>query len=192
MQSLFKPLIKFLVIRSKAIYQPYEIFAAVLFGSTLELGVIPYALIRLGKEVDQLLAFGNLFPPRLSIVLSVCCFLIGVPWLASSIYIQHRKGQGTPLPLVPTKRLIVEGPYRYTRNPMALGAIFWLGGWAFIANSPVAFFGGVGAFALILFSYHKLVEEKELEERFGSDFLEYKKHTPFLIPRFYKVLSPHE
>jgi protein-S-isoprenylcysteine O-methyltransferase Ste14 len=28
------------------------------------------------------------------------------------------------------------------------------------------------------------VEEKELEQRFGLEYLEYKRRTPFLIPRF--------
>jgi len=32
--------------------------------------------------------------------------------------------------------------------------------------------------------YIKLFEEKELEERFGPEYLEYKRKTPFLIPRF--------
>jgi protein-S-isoprenylcysteine O-methyltransferase Ste14 len=30
--------------------------------------------------------------------------------------------------------------------------------------------------------YIKLIEERELEERFGPEYLEYKKRTPFLIP----------
>jgi protein-S-isoprenylcysteine O-methyltransferase Ste14 len=34
--------------------------------------------------------------------------------------------------------------------------------------------------------YIKIIEEKELEERFGSEYSEYKKRTPFLIPRFWK------
>jgi len=34
--------------------------------------------------------------------------------------------------------------------------------------------------------YIKLIEEKELEGRFGSEYAEYKKRTPFLIPRFWK------
>jgi protein-S-isoprenylcysteine O-methyltransferase Ste14 len=34
--------------------------------------------------------------------------------------------------------------------------------------------------------YIKLIEEKELEERFGSEYLEYKRRTPFLIPHFPK------
>jgi protein-S-isoprenylcysteine O-methyltransferase Ste14 len=32
--------------------------------------------------------------------------------------------------------------------------------------------------------YIKLIEEKELEQRFGLEYLEYKRRTPFLIPRF--------
>jgi protein-S-isoprenylcysteine O-methyltransferase Ste14 len=37
--------------------------------------------------------------------------------------------------------------------------------------------------------YLKLFEEKELEERFGSDYIEYKRKTPFLIPRFTKEMK---
>jgi len=35
-------------------------------------------------------------------------------------------------------------------------------------------------------TYIKLIEEKELIERFGSEYLEYKQKTPFLIPRIGK------
>jgi protein-S-isoprenylcysteine O-methyltransferase Ste14 len=34
--------------------------------------------------------------------------------------------------------------------------------------------------------YIKLIEEWELQERFGYEYLEYKKRTPFLIPRLRK------
>ena len=50
-------------------------------------------------------------------------------------------------------------------------------------------FGSMGAAVLVflgalcLLTYIKLVEEKELMIRFGQDYLEYKKQTPFLIPR---------
>jgi len=37
-------------------------------------------------------------------------------------------------------------------------------------------------FFLILLAYLKLVEEKELELRFGQEYLEYKNATPFIIP----------
>ena len=46
----------------------------------------------------------------------------------------------------------------------------------------VMFFTGLVIGAL----YHKLVEEKELSERFGQDYEEYIKKTPFLIPKLWK------
>jgi protein-S-isoprenylcysteine O-methyltransferase Ste14 len=38
----------------------------------------------------------------------------------------------------------------------------------------------------ILLFYIKRVEEAEMEIRFGQEYLNYKKQTPFLIPRFWK------
>jgi protein-S-isoprenylcysteine O-methyltransferase Ste14 len=34
----------------------------------------------------------------------------------------------------------------------------------------------------MLIAYIKLIEEKELELRFGKEYLDYKKDTPFIIP----------
>jgi protein-S-isoprenylcysteine O-methyltransferase Ste14 len=35
---------------------------------------------------------------------------------------------------------------------------------------------------MILIAYIKLVEEKELEFRFGKEYVDYKNDTPFIIP----------
>jgi protein-S-isoprenylcysteine O-methyltransferase Ste14 len=40
-------------------------------------------------------------------------------------------------------------------------------------------------FAIGLLIYIKRVEEKEMEIRFGQEYLAYKQQTPFLIPRFW-------
>ena len=37
-------------------------------------------------------------------------------------------------------------------------------------------------FAAMLISYLKIIEEKELQMRFGDEYIEYKKKTPFIIP----------
>jgi protein-S-isoprenylcysteine O-methyltransferase Ste14 len=173
---------QFMVRRSQASYKPVQVAAAILVGSSLELGLVPLVLIVGGRHADTMLHLGALMQHGASRLSAMACFAVGIPWLASSIYWQHRRGDGTPFPLLPTRRLLTDGPYRYCRNPMALGAVFWLAGWAFLANSPAAIFGGVSVFAASIFTYHKLIEETELEARFGERYREYRKRTPFLLP----------
>ncbi|MBX6331482.1 MAG: hypothetical protein IRY91_06525 [Gemmatimonadaceae bacterium] len=182
MRRFVDPIVRFMVNRSRATYRPLHIGAAVLAGASLELGLIPLVLVVAGRYLDAVLRLGPLASAGTARLFAAACFAIGVPWLASSIYWQHRNGKGTPLPLVPTKRMLTTGPYRFCRNPMALGAIFWLAGWALVANSRTALYGGVGCFAAAIFSYHKLIEERELEERFGEVYTRYKSTTPFLFP----------
>ncbi|HEX5436453.1 MAG TPA: isoprenylcysteine carboxylmethyltransferase family protein [Gemmatimonadaceae bacterium] len=182
MTRITDAVVEFMVRRSRAAYTPLHIGGAILIGSSLELGVIPLVLVGGGTYVDGALHLRPLVQHGNAHLFALLCFLIGVPWLAIAIYWQHRRGDGTPFPLVPTKRLLTDGPYRFCRNPMALGAICWLAGWAFVANSPTALYGGVGAFAAAILSYHKLIEEHELERRFGAHYRRYKQRTPFLIP----------
>jgi protein-S-isoprenylcysteine O-methyltransferase Ste14 len=40
----------------------------------------------------------------------------------------------------------------------------------------------VAIFAAILIGYLKIIEEKELQIRFGNEYIEYKRETPFIIP----------
>jgi protein-S-isoprenylcysteine O-methyltransferase Ste14 len=177
----FEAVVAFLVRRSGSPHRFAHVLAASLFGSTLELVVIPAMLVYLSRKLDHVL--GLSVPTHLR-WLAVVPFLAGIPWLAWSIYWQHNKGEGTPLPLVPTRVLLCDGPYRFTRNPMALGAILWLAGWALLANSPSALFGGVGIFALLVLSWDKWIEEKELLWKHGTAYEQYRRQTPFLLPRF--------
>ena len=180
----FKPVLAFLVRRSGSPHPFAHLLAASVSGSLLELVLIPAILIYLGQKLDN--AFGLSSAARVPHLrwLAVVAFLSGVPWLAWSIYWQHKKGEGTPLPLVPTRVLLCDGPYRFMRNPMALGAILWLAGWALLTNSPSALFGGVGIFALLVLSWDKWIEEKELLWKYGAAYEQYRRQTPFLLPRF--------
>lgn len=45
--------------------------------------------------------------------------------------------------------------------------------------------GMVFGFFIALITYIKKIEERELEMRFGEEYLAYKKGTPFIIPRFF-------
>ena len=81
------------------------------------------------------------------------------------------------------QKLIAQPPFPYCRNPMALGTIGMYLGVAVLFQSI-----GAGIVVLLLagmlLTYIKRVEEKEMEIRFGQEYLEYKQQTPFLIPRF--------
>jgi protein-S-isoprenylcysteine O-methyltransferase Ste14 len=56
--------------------------------------------------------------------------------------------------------------------------------------------GSISAVVLVLIGtvlllvYIKFLEEKEMELRFGEAYQEYRKQTPFIIPRFGKENEP--
>ncbi len=77
-------------------------------------------------------------------------------------------------------RLILEGPYKYTRNPQYFGdsLVFW--GLAALAGSPL-----LAGFALLntaIFYLLALLEERILSERFGEDYEEYRRRVPRFVP----------
>jgi protein-S-isoprenylcysteine O-methyltransferase Ste14 len=77
--------------------------------------------------------------------------------------------------------LIIIGPFKYCRNPMTLGTIGVYSGIAVMIGSYTSLLF-VALLAMILIAYLKLVEEKELELRFGKEYIDYKNDTPFIIP----------
>jgi protein-S-isoprenylcysteine O-methyltransferase Ste14 len=97
------------------------------------------------------------------------------------------EGRGTLAPWDPPKKLVVRGLYRYVRNPMILGVILVLFGEALVLRSrPLG--GWAALFVAINFIYIPLLEEPQLESRFGDDYRRYKKQVRRFIPR----LSPWE
>lgn len=91
-------------------------------------------------------------------------------------------GKGTPAPWNPPQNLVVIGPYRHVRNPMLLSAFLIVLAEAVILQSfPIAIWL---AFIIIAnFIYIHFFEEKTLEERYGEEYRQYKRHVPAWIPR---------
>ena len=82
-----------------------------------------------------------------------------------------------------TQKLVVKRPYTYCRNPMTLGTTaFYFGIATWTGSLSALILASIYPVGILI--YIKLVEEKELEQRFGLEYLEYKRRTPFLIPRF--------
>jgi protein-S-isoprenylcysteine O-methyltransferase Ste14 len=84
-----------------------------------------------------------------------------------------------------TQKLITQKPYSYCRNPMALGSILMYLGVA-ISIGSISGVVLVLIWTVLLLTYIKLLEEKEMELRFGDAYREYRRRTPFIIPRFWQ------
>ncbi len=69
-------------------------------------------------------------------------------------------------------RLVIFGIYRYSRNPMYLGLLLSLSGWAiFVGN--LAGFVILPLFVTLMNHLQIMPEERALSSKFGEDYLEY-------------------
>ncbi|OGN93343.1 MAG: hypothetical protein A2Z75_08730 [Chloroflexi bacterium RBG_13_50_10] len=90
--------------------------------------------------------------------------------------------RGTPVPFDPPPKLITNGLYAYIRNPMLLGMFIFMLGLGILFGSLSFIFIFTPLFIVINVLYLKAVEEKEMEKKFGREYLEYKKRVPMFIP----------
>lgn len=118
----------------------------------------------------------------LQLVLGAGLGVGGLALVIWSVAVQYTLGQGTPAPAVATRHLVTQGPYACTRNPMTLGALgLYLGiGLGLGAGTVVALTAVVFSLLLTFIYVH---ETRELTERFGDRYRDYRRRTPFLIPR---------
>ena len=131
---------------------------------------------------DKLLQLPTLFSFPIRIIPGGVLIALGLFFLVTSTKVQRKIGKGTPMPLKATQKLIIEKPYSYCRNPLYFGLISFFFGISILIGS-ISSLVMVAIFSSIILFYIKLIEEKELEKRYGIDYLEYKKATPLLIPR---------
>jgi protein-S-isoprenylcysteine O-methyltransferase Ste14 len=98
--------------------------------------------------------------------------VIGITIAAVCIIRFAYEGRGTLSPLDPTKRLVVRGLYKYSRNPMYVGMMLILAGESiFWMSIAVAVFAAVVFIGFNLFIiYH---EEPRLRREFGDEYPAY-------------------
>ena len=117
--------------------------------------------------------------------LGLAWFLIIAGWLIMFWpVIAFFRTRGTPVPFNPPPKLITTGLYAYIRNPMLLGMFIFMLGLGVLFGSLSFIFIFTPLFIVINVLYLKAIEEKEMEKKFGRDYLEYKKKVPMFIPRF--------
>ncbi len=133
-------------------------------------GLIPYLI--LGSRVTA--AFEQPFGLRhyAASAVFILGFIIMVACIASfAVY-----GRGTLSPADPTKKLVVRGLYRYSRNPMYVGVMLMLIGESIFFGS-----GALWAYTFTVFVLFNLfiryVEEPRLMRDFGEEYASYCKQV---------------
>jgi protein-S-isoprenylcysteine O-methyltransferase Ste14 len=154
---------------------------ALIIGALIFPLTIPVLLIVVSPRVDGLIGIGPFFLGTGNILVGAIAILLGGIIAAWTIIVQITLASGTPFPMVPTKKLLVVGPFHYCRNPMTLGTLLAYGGIALWIGSVTALLA-VTVLAVMLIGYLKVIEERELQMRFGGEYVEYKKKTPFILP----------
>jgi protein-S-isoprenylcysteine O-methyltransferase Ste14 len=129
-------------------------------------GLVPYWII--GKKTIRE-TFSSF---RLHHYLAMVIFLAGLVILLSCIIRFAVEGRGTLSPDDPTKKLVIKGLYRYSRNPMYVGVMLMLIGESVLFNSP-----SLWAYALVVFILFNLfillVEEPRLRKDFSTAYKDY-------------------
>jgi protein-S-isoprenylcysteine O-methyltransferase Ste14 len=137
----------------------------------------------LGKYTDSLyFDYPKVFADSIAVILlGACTIVLGTVLVGWTILLFKTKGQGTPNPKLPPKEFVVSGPYRFSRNPMALGGLLVLVGEAVVYYSP-SLLGIAFLYGVIVYLNAMLVEEPELRERFGEPYEGYLQQVPRFFP----------
>ena len=77
------------------------------------------------------------------------------------------------------------GPYSIVRNPLYIGNMMIYVGFAFVAGSVYGVIISIISFVYFFIQYSLIIslEEEALEEKFGDEYITYKKLVPSIIPR---------
>ena len=149
----------------------------VVFGGSLLVVVV------VGVVIDRVLHLPPLLPGVIGMAAGAFLLVAGA-LLCGWCVVRFKRAAGTPVPMNPPTDLVVEGPYRWTRNPMLTGVFTGLFGLGVLLHSLGMVFVSIPAYVLLHVLELKMVEEPELERRFGASYVEYKRRVPMFWPRF--------
>ena len=96
--------------------------------------------------------------------------------------VMARIGHGTPLPLSTARHLVIAGPYRFVRNPMAVAGIAQgVAVGLFLADGVIVAYALCGA--VLWHTIARPPEERDLADRFGAAYARYRDAVPLWRPR---------
>ncbi|OFW12504.1 MAG: hypothetical protein A3F69_05510 [Acidobacteria bacterium RIFCSPLOWO2_12_FULL_66_10] len=122
-------------------------------------------------------------PPLLDIDagrwLGAIMIAIGLPLLISAIaWLAHEGVKPYP----PIKRLITNGPFAYTRNPMYLGVVLVMTGQGLLLGSRGVFIYGLSWFTAF-YIFEITIDDPFIRKHIGQPYDDYMKNVPCWIQR---------
>jgi len=107
-------------------------------------------------------------------VIALCLAVTGIVVDVAGL-ISFRRVQTTVSPIKPgaATSLVIAGLYKYTRNPMYVGLLLVLVGWASYLSNALGF-AMVPLAALYLTRFQIIPEERALARKFGADYADYQ------------------
>jgi protein-S-isoprenylcysteine O-methyltransferase Ste14 len=114
---------------------------------------------------------------------------LGLVWIGWAAWTRIRVALAATTATPSWRRLIMGGPYRYSRHPLALGAtLYSISFGTLFASLGVGLFAGL-VMLVFLSIYHGLLQERWLLSRFGETYRRYRERTPFLIPSLTRIVD---
>lgn len=168
-----------------------------IIGPFIFILLIPYGLYLFSRIHNTF--FYLIIMPNNNIrnILTLLLLIIGIIFLIWSNIFLLKIGKGGPtdafnVAISPrTEKLVIVGPYKYTRNPMVFGAFMLYLGISIYLNSLACFILLIICIFLGII-YLKLTEEKRLLEDFGEEYELYKEEVEMIIPLKFKKLFKHK
>lgn len=150
----------------------------------LFLGVLPAAISALEHRWQLHVPF----PPAVvaaGVVVFVLASALGV-WSAVAM---STRGGGTPLPSQATTRLVVDGPYKFVRNPMAVAGIAQGAAVGLVLQSWLVVAYAVAG-SVVWNTLVRPVEERDLAHKFGDAYRDYAAQVRCWVPRLPRRTLP--
>jgi len=108
--------------------------------------------------------------------------LLPALWVLVDSFVRFARNLGTPAPVAPTQRLVVDGWYRFVRNPMYVAVLAIIFAQALLFWSwPVALYGCCVFVLVHLFVVFN--EEPALRRQFPADYAAYAANVRRWLPR---------